>query len=736
MNLYLDNASSVLYSNILLADLVLDTNMYSNPHSFSNESQNSTNKINEIRNKVLLSVNASSDDYECIFTSGATDSLKKVAEYFNWTDYSDFIYTIDNHTSVIGMREYALLNGSNIKVIDFSNNNIVELNSWFRPENKGKNDSNSNSNSKPTNLFAMPYESNFSGKKYSPDNINKIREKYGENTIFLSDTAKYISTNYLDLSDKIIDIAVISFYKMFGFPTGVGALILKKSVIKHMQRKHYFGGGTVSVSSGESDYAISRHLLHEWFEDGSPNYLGIIALDRNLDKVINKTIDYGMISKITYDFYSLITKMKYSNGQPIFELYDVPKKNNITQTEFKEQHGSIITFNLLKTDGSYIGYKEVENVCALNGIAIRTGCLCNVGACSKNLNISLSELQRNFEMGHTCGDDKDIINGKPTGAIRVSFGLNNNYSDVDRFLDFINKNFINYYTENLITTNPDPDYNPNRNETVINNIIIFPIKSCGMFETQKWIIGPRGLLYDREWSLIDSENKVMRQKRYENLAKLKCSIDLSTNLLTVVYDNKKLDIDIFSTPEESVTQKQCVYTVEGYQYSDGINAWFTTCLGVSCKLVRSSGSRKIKDTDNELSFSNEGQLLLVNNTSIEDVNKRGEFNYNYTRYRPNIVITAKEAYEEDSWESIENRDNSIQLKVFTKCRRCGMINISQDDNDNKDDRNMRDCEPLLTLSKYRREKTNIFFGVLLYIEAGYNRMISVGDKFIINKNKQ
>ena len=121
---------------------------------------------------------------------------------------------------------------------------------------------------------------------------------------------------------------------------------------------------------------------------------------------------------------------------------------------------------------------------------------------------------------------------------------------------------------------------------------------------------------------------------------------------------------------------------------------------------------------------------------VNQYNKRGEFNYNYTRYRPNIVITAKTVFEEDSWESIENRENpenSIKLNVFSKCRRCGMINISQDDNDNRDDRNMRNCEPLLTLSKYRREKTNIYFGVLLYIEAGYNRQISVGDKFIINK---
>ena len=59
-----------------------------------------------------------------------------------------------------------------------------------------------------------------------------------------------------------------------------------------------------------------------------------------------------------------------------------------------------------------------------------------------------------------------------------------------------------------------------------------------------------------------------------------------------------------------------------------------------------------------------------------------------------------------------------------------MVNISQDDEDMMDKRNIRKNEPLLTLSKYRRERTNIYFGVLLYKEDGDE--LTVGDKFKIN----
>tara|TARA_A100001015_G_scaffold317737_1_gene435487 strand:- start:89 stop:2260 length:2172 start_codon:yes stop_codon:yes gene_type:complete len=721
MNIYFDNASSKLYSNELLKHIIMDTNKYSNPHSYSHESQITTNKINEIRNKVLSYLNASHDVYECIFTSGTTDSLKRIGEYFCWNDFTKFIYTIDNHTSVVGMREYALSKGSDVTVIDFDNSdNLIELNTWFRPENKRK----LNDNTK-INLFAMPYESNFSGKKYSINNINKIKENYGDNTIFLLDIAKYVSSNKVDLSNNIVDIACLSFYKIFGYPTGLGALIIKKSIIKYINKKEYFGGGTVFVASSLNDYFISKNKYYEWLEDGSPNYLSIISIDKNLDE----KIDYHHISQITYYFYYKIKDMKYSNGQKIFELYDI--NNNIKNFEdFLKYHGSIITFNIFKNDGSYLGYKEFEKICILNNISIRTGCLCNIGACSKNLNINYNELQNNFLMGHTCSDSIDIINGKPTGAIRVSFGSSNTIEEINLFLNFIDTNFLEYYSKNIyknLTNFPLK----NKNELVVNNLIIYPIKSCSGFEVNSWEIGNNGFLYDREWSLINNENKVIQQKKCGNLALMKCNINISKKVLNIEYGDKYLTIDIGYTPEESVFQKQCVYTNEGYVYSDTINNWFSECLGIVCRLVRSNGSRKIKSTEKTLSFSNEGQFLLVNTNSIDALNKKGDFNYNYTRYRPNIVITTNntnDPYEEDNWNSIENSDK--KLVMIDKCKRCNMINIPQKDDDIEDLKNTRDFEPLLTLSKFRRERSNIYFGILLYTE--YGDKLSVGEKFLIN----
>ena len=46
--------------------------------------------------------------------------------------------------------------------------------------------------------------------------------------------------------------------------------------------------------------------------------------------------------------------------------------------------------------------------------------------------------KQNFSAGFRCGGaGNDIMNGKPTGVVRVSLGPMSTLADVDRFLDFL-----------------------------------------------------------------------------------------------------------------------------------------------------------------------------------------------------------------------------------------------------------------------------------------------------------
>ena len=48
-------------------------------------------------------------------------------------------------------------------------------------------------------------------------------------------------------------LQALSFYKIFGYPTGLGALLVRRSAMPLLAGKLYFGGGTVAVSCADAD---------------------------------------------------------------------------------------------------------------------------------------------------------------------------------------------------------------------------------------------------------------------------------------------------------------------------------------------------------------------------------------------------------------------------------------------------------------------------------------------------
>ncbi|KAF9678625.1 hypothetical protein SADUNF_Sadunf07G0054000 [Salix dunnii] len=110
---YLDHAGATLYSELQMEAIFKDfsSNIYANPHSQSDSSSATSDIIREVRQQVLDYCNASAKEYKCIFTSGATAALKLVGEAFPWSRESCFMYTMENHNSVLGIREYPLIYG-------------------------------------------------------------------------------------------------------------------------------------------------------------------------------------------------------------------------------------------------------------------------------------------------------------------------------------------------------------------------------------------------------------------------------------------------------------------------------------------------------------------------------------------------------------------------------------------------------------------------------------------------
>ncbi|CAN6454395.1 unnamed protein product [Victoria cruziana] len=438
---YLDHAGATLYSESQMEATFNDltTKVYGNPHSQSDASMESLGIIRAARQQVLEFVNAPLKDYRCIFTSGATAALKLVGEAFPWCRDSCFMYTVENHNGVLGMREYALNKGATSVVVDVEqiDEHSVSSNISFKkltciPQRQtGANFCNEAVDRNVYNLFAFPSECNFSGRRFGLELVNVIKED--SSTLLrgslqcsgcwkvLIDAAKGCATQPPDLTRYPADFVVISFYKVFGYPTGLGALVVKT--------------GTVVASISDLDYVKRRKNVEDLFEDGTQSFLGIASLNHGF-KLISmlslSSIERHTSTLSTYVRNTLLA-MRHENGSLVCVLYGPNDAKGL---------GPIIAFNLKRPDGTWYGYREVEKLASLSGIQLRTGCFCNPGACAKYLGLSHSELFSNIEAGHVCWDDYDVLHGKPTGAVRISFGYMSTFEDAKKFVEFIEKSFI------------------------------------------------------------------------------------------------------------------------------------------------------------------------------------------------------------------------------------------------------------------------------------------------------
>ncbi|XP_048514387.1 molybdenum cofactor sulfurase 2 isoform X2 [Athalia rosae] len=784
---YLDHAGATMYSKSQMRNVAddLSSNLYGNPHSLGTASRLTHDVVDQMRFRILDHFRTNSDEYSVIFTSGATASLKLVSETFNFSEdggaNGHFVYLQDNHTSVLGMREVVAQRG--VKVICLNHENIFDLFSDAVNTDEKK-------IRRPVDginsLFVYPAQCNFSGLKYPLWWIERVRNGKLDSLIdndrpewftFL-DAASYVATNKLNLSIHKPDFVCVSFYKIFGYPTGLGALLVRKSAEKTLG-KIYYGGGTVEISLSSDMFHSKRPVLHERFEDGTLSFLSIISLRHGFDalsKFPAKVVSRHVFSLARYLHHSLL-KLHHANGEPIARLYAD------TDYEDCQKQGGIVTFNLLRSNGEIVGFVEFLNMANLHKIHLRTGCFCNPGACQRHLELSNEDLKEHFNAGHVCGDQRDLIDGKPTGAIRVSFGYMSRKSDVESLLDMVKKCFLNgpevikipeWWKECKIKVKNNPNKNgikvanenePNNEassikkqtvdcETIkvvkevrvedeimeneggfrLKRLFIYPVKSCASYEiSNSWIIGDRGLIYDREWMITTPSGVCLTQKQETKMCLVKPIIRQAENSLELNFPGmpsiqvplkiNKLNTEITRT--EISQSKICGHRVEGIDCGADVSEWLSLCLGrPGLRLIRqNSESKRIKPVKKpEIAFSSQAQYLLINQASIQWLADRVppdsgcDRDSILDRFRGNIIIEGGKSFEEMKWEKI--CIGKTRFQVDGKCTRCQMICIDQSTGN-------KTVEPLRTLAEEFHGK--IRFGIYLSRTTSDSSVIRIGD---------
>ncbi|XP_070174349.1 molybdenum cofactor sulfurase-like [Littorina saxatilis] len=208
--------------------------------------------------------------------------------------------------------------------------------------------------------------------------------------------------------------------------------------------RRYYGGGTVAASTARERFCALKANVSDRFEDGTLPYLDIVALRHGLN--VLESLGGGMekISSHTFlvaqYFAHNLNSLRHSNGAVLAEIHTSGSFND------RSTQGAIVNLSLKRANGDYIGFAEVDKLAQLHDIHLRTGCFCNIGACQMFLGIASQTIKDNLNAGHVCGDDKDLIDGRPTGSVRISFGYMSSLEDAARCLHFITECFLDMNT--------------------------------------------------------------------------------------------------------------------------------------------------------------------------------------------------------------------------------------------------------------------------------------------------
>ena len=282
-HVYLDYTGAGLYADSQLREHLelLRNNVFGNPHSLNPTSAAMTELVERARAAVLDFFHASPEEYVAIFTPNATGALRLVGEAYPFRPGDRFLLTFDNHNSVNGIREFARARGAETTYVPSVPPDLrvdEELLSRYLTRVGGEHH----------NLFAYPAQSNFSGVQHPLEWIEQAHEHGWD---VLLDAAAFVPTNRLDLSRWHPDFVALSFYKMFGWPTGVGCLIARRDALAKLERPWFSGGTIVAAFVQREWYQSAPGAAH--FEDGTVNFLNLPAVEiglRFLDRIGIETI--------------------------------------------------------------------------------------------------------------------------------------------------------------------------------------------------------------------------------------------------------------------------------------------------------------------------------------------------------------------------------------------------------------------------------------------------------------
>jgi uncharacterized protein len=275
----------------------------------------------------------------------------------------------------------------------------------------------------------------------------------------------------------------------------------------------------------------------------------------------------------------------------------------------------------------------------------------------------------------------------------------------------------------------------------ISGLYIYPIKSCAGISLNAARLLPTGLEYDRYWMVTDPHGNMLTQRSHASLALVKVALGERELIVTAPGMDElrtPLAIGELDAPER-VSATVWDDTVRAFDTGAVTAAWFSAYLGEPTRLLRFDPAqsriadpRWTGDIEATAQFADAFPILVIGEASLEDLNARltgkGAPAIEMNRFRPNLVLSGLDAYEEDYVESVTIQSHhAVQLNIVKPCARCPIPTIDQATGAPHPD---WPNEPLDTMSTYRgnaRLLGALTFGQNAIVVAGEGAVLELGQ---------
>ena len=240
----------------------------------------------------------------------------------------------------------------------------------------------------------------------------------------------------------------------------------------------------------------------------------------------------------------------------------------------------------------------------------------------------------------------------------------------------------------------------------LQDIYIYPIKSCAGIRLKSWQVTEKGLQYDRQWMVVDHNREFLSQRKLPKMALIKTRL-IDNSLVLSAPDMEEIAISL--SPSNSQTTQVNLWDdlCHAEWVSAEVDQWLSNFLNLQCQLVYQP-EESIRQVDQKFSlpsdqvyFSDGFPFLIISESSLAALNKHMPYPISMTRFRPNLVISGSASYEEDCWREISIGE--IEFRLPKPCSRCPVPNIDPETG-------IPSKETLKTLNQVRRSQNKVYFG--------------------------